>query len=688
MREVIVGVPFYKNAQLVDPLVRSILGLRIDRSSYRLSFLFVVDSPSDIELVDKLKAACSLVRPTFPVEMIVNESNLGFVRSANVIIAKAVEADADLILLNSDVELFEDTVQEMLEVAESDPMIGFVSPRTNDTTICTFPVPSTEIDDPAGMYADFRSVARRLPRAAYVPTAVGFCLLIKGKILRDFGSFDPIFGRGYNEENDLIMRANRCGYAAAIANWAFAYHSGGSSFALASEGTSELERRNSAILNERHSHYYPSIHRYFASPEYRSLVLVSKLRESSRLSIAFDFSSFGTHKNGTTEYGTNLLKSFVKLLHKKYAIFALCAQQVWQAHGLDKIDGLKWSSLDSDEQFSAVVRLSQPFNLPSLAMAPSRGAVTIVSMLDTIAYDCLQLRDPNMHRLWSFVMQFSDAVIYISEFSKNQFVRRFMSNPKVQHEVCMPSTDIEDYAPNGPAPATPGDYLLVVGNHFPHKSVRETVLLIREALPFEELRVLGVDLPEFPDVPSFESGHLHETFVRGLFRKAKAVVFPSHYEGFGFPLMHALGNHKVVFVRDMPVTHEIKARVSAPENIRVFKTNDDLVAQLTEGEFEWASPSRNLPDVGWDRTARELDAVLARALKSLTAETIEARRAQLDVLTDALNAAPELAAMHRERDHLRNQIDAVQRHINAMQNSTSWRITAPMRKLKQVFSRR
>ncbi len=42
-------------------------------------------------------------------------------------------------------------------------------------------------------------------------------MYIKWQILADLGVFDEIYGLGYNEENDLIMRANRCGYRAVIA---------------------------------------------------------------------------------------------------------------------------------------------------------------------------------------------------------------------------------------------------------------------------------------------------------------------------------------------------------------------------------------------------------------------------------------------------------------------------------------
>jgi GT2 family glycosyltransferase len=706
-QHVIVGVPFYKNPHLVEPLVGSILKLAVDRSKYDLSFLFVIDSPSDAELVRTLTEACDAVRAVFPVELIVNEMNLGFVGSANVIIANARARNADLILINSDVVLFEDTVQEMLAAASFDPMIGFVSPRTNNTTICAFPLPKSDADETTDNYRAFRVLAPKLPQVTYTPTAVGFCLLIKSRILQDFSGFDPIFTPGYNEENDLILRANRCGYLAVIANRAFAYHEGGSSFDVVDHGTHRLEKRHSAVIAARHPHYYTAVSAYFESADHHSLALIAQLGLESRPVVAFDFSSFGMHKNGTTEYGTCVLRSFIKLFANRYKPVAICDEAAWRAQGLHELAELSWSPTESDEKYSVVFRPGQPFDLRSVTLPNSRAAVVIYSMLDTIAYDCLHLRDPQLHRFWQFVMEHSDAVFYISEFSRDQFLRRFASRPHVRHVVSMPSTEVEEYrSSHSELSSTHDDYLLVVGNHFAHKAVREVVYLMREHLPGYRLRVLGSRLPELPDLVTFESGELHESTVAELYARATAVVFPSHYEGFGFPVMHALANRKIIFVRDLPVYAEIRARISTPENIRVFQTNQDLLQQLAASDFAWTDQSQSNNDVGWDRAARELEAEISRALESTNAAAIKQRLENLRILELALDSAA-LAREHervrardlRELDEQRAQIrmleESVARQTHGMAelrekmtsilSSTSWRITSPMRRLKTTI---
>jgi hypothetical protein len=169
-----------------------------------------------------------------------------------------------------------------------------------------------------------------------------------------------------------------------------------------------------------------------------------------------------------------------------------------------------------------------------------------------------------------------------------------------------------------------------------------------------------------------------------LYSRAKAVVFPSHYEGFGLPVLHALGNRKVIFVRDLPVYDEIRARISAPENIRVFKTKQDLARQLADGNFEWKVSDRVVTDVGWDRAARELEAEFVAAARSTSVEKIQKRLECLALLTKSLDAHDQRAVEEARALAIRKgeELQQAREELNAVHRSTSWRLTAPLRKLR------
>jgi glycosyltransferase involved in cell wall biosynthesis len=546
------------------------------------------------------------------------------------------------------------TLREIRLVADLDPMIGFVSPRLNTGKTSEFPISSNSNGTQPSEFdsiAAFETVAQHLPRKTYVPSAPPFCLLVRGKMLQEFGAIEALAGPSL-EENDLIARANLRGYRTAIANHAFAFYKGPSGFS-----------DNAQTIEARYPHYHAAIMRYPSSSEARALRLFACLAAKPPLPIAFDFSSYGRRQDGTTEYGTKTFASFVRLFGGKYRLHAFCDKAAWSRHGCDKLDGVIRLSTDSDTLFAAVIRLNQPFDIQAVALGPSRGAVTMVNMLDSIAYDCLQICPPELERLWSFAIEYSDVAIFPSAFSAEQFNHRFTGARHGRELISMPSTDINDYRHDAENAC---DYFLVIGNAFAHKAVRETVAAIRAKMPGAKVRVLGIKLPHLPDLISFESGLLDPDFVQSLFAGAKGVIFPSHCEGFGFPVMHALGSRKPVFVRDLPVYEEIRQRVAAPGNIHTFASLDELTNILYQ-EIRWDDDFRQIGDVGWDRTAREIEAALDAALKAATFEGNARRLTQLDLLADA--------------------VAGLQARVNIanIESSTSWRLTEPLRKLKTLL---
>ncbi len=57
----------------------------------------------------------------------------------------------------------------------------------------------------------------------------------------------------------------------------------------------------------------------------------------------------------------------------------------------------------------------------------------------------------------------------------------------------------------------------------------------------------------------YESGYLSEDFISALYSNCELVIFPSQYEGFGFPVMQAIQREKQVIVYDNDINQELKA---------------------------------------------------------------------------------------------------------------------------------
>ena len=63
-----------------------------------------------------------------------------------------------------------------------------------------------------------------------LPTAVGFCMLIRRVVLDRVGMFDPSFGRGYGEENEFCLRAQDAGFVHVLDDRTFIEHKGSMTF--------------------------------------------------------------------------------------------------------------------------------------------------------------------------------------------------------------------------------------------------------------------------------------------------------------------------------------------------------------------------------------------------------------------------------------------------------------------------
>jgi GT2 family glycosyltransferase len=207
-----------------------------------------------------------------------NATNLGFVQTCNRAVYDLDHSGNNVLLLNSDTRLTAGALQEMQAVLDLSPHHGAVCPRSNDATIATIPFFRRQANEPRSAERSidvYTNTVSRLPRYYISPVAVGFCLLIRRSLIDEFELFDEIFGRGYSEENDFCLRVNAFGYSSLIANHAFVYHEGSSSFGPAERA--RLDEAHSVIVRERYPHYPASVvtfihHDYSAADRFADLL--------------------------------------------------------------------------------------------------------------------------------------------------------------------------------------------------------------------------------------------------------------------------------------------------------------------------------------------------------------------------------------------------------------------------------
>lgn len=225
---VTVIVPVYGDLPTLVSCVESLLA-NIDRSAHRV--LLVNDCGPQAEEIER--ALLDLIEGQDGFAYARNPANLGFVGTCNRAVFELDRTDNDILLLNSDTVTTSGFLEELSAVLHLSPRHGAVCPRSNNATIASLPF---LLRDPTAARSVERTaevheaLSQDLPRFSIAPVAMGFCLLIRRDLIREYGLFDEAFAPGYGEENDFCLRVRKHGFVSVIAHRPLVFHVGGRSF--------------------------------------------------------------------------------------------------------------------------------------------------------------------------------------------------------------------------------------------------------------------------------------------------------------------------------------------------------------------------------------------------------------------------------------------------------------------------
>lgn len=219
-------VPVHNEWHVLRPCLESVEAF----TSYPNARVVILDDGSDAFVRERIEHWAAGPR-RLPVEVLRNETALGFVQNAN---RGFRETKGDFVaLLNSDTLVTPAWLIRLVNAMLSDRRIGCVMPMSNQ---CSF----HSLDVPMGwnVFQYSADLGRRMRRTCFDAVTVGgFCLLIRRETLDDVGLYDEIYGRGYGEESDWCMRARRRGWRVTGAEDVFVYHRGRVSFKTFKEET-------------------------------------------------------------------------------------------------------------------------------------------------------------------------------------------------------------------------------------------------------------------------------------------------------------------------------------------------------------------------------------------------------------------------------------------------------------------
>lgn len=207
---------------------------------------------------------------------------------------------------------------------------------------------------------------------------------------------------------------------------------------------------------------------------------------------------------------------------------------------------------------------SPHYNTAMLPVRAKKRVVTIHDAFHLAQINALPIKQ-KIYAKWMMykALENSDEIITVSEFSKNELLR--CTSQKYDEKINVFYNGISDilYNPENRWPIYSGiPYFLFVGNVKPHKNLENAIIgyknfLIRHPdlsdIKFvivgkkngfitgnnEQLQQLLCDEPILQNRIDF-TGYVSDDDLGNLYASATALVFPSFYEGFGFPPLEAM----------------------------------------------------------------------------------------------------------------------------------------------------
>ena len=223
----------------------------------RIADIVVVDDASPEPAVSEYLQALAADNKVI---LLRHEHNQGFVESVNE--AAGLHPDRDFVILNADTEVAGDWLQRLQHHARHNDAIATVTPFSNNATIASFPklIESNALprgETTTSLHALFSSENHQC--AVDMPTAIGFCTLIRRAAWQEAKGFDIVFGRGYGEEVDFCCKLSANGWQHLLAADVFVFHEGGVSFGAEAD---ERKVTAQAIVDERYPDYSDAVQQW------------------------------------------------------------------------------------------------------------------------------------------------------------------------------------------------------------------------------------------------------------------------------------------------------------------------------------------------------------------------------------------------------------------------------------------
>jgi len=216
-------------------------------------------------------------------------------------------------------------------------------------------------------------------------------------------------------------------------------------------------------------------------------------------------------------------------------------------------------------------------------------------------------------------LRIATMIITPTQAVRAQVIERFYAEPS--RVVAVPHGASEAFRPAGREDRAP--YFLYAGTLEPRKNLEQLIEAWRQVRRHcaVDLVLAGrrrADFPEFAPEPGLHmTGEVSDTGLARLYSGAVAVVYPSHYEGFGLPVLEAMQCGACVLISPDSALREVAGDtgliLDSPaawaEAMRAAAANPEWLKERREASLIRAR------EFSWQRAARLTRAVYEEAVR-------------------------------------------------------------------------
>ena len=408
-------------------------------------------------------------------------------------------------------------------------------------------------------------------------------------------------------------------------------------------------------------------------------VLVKKSGGAKRkIDIAVDCSWLGENETGAQTVISWFLKSLAKNLNIN-EIYLVNLPSGIPKYCQDRFDPSRFIIASPSTEVDVYWRPCQPDFLFDIVEARRIAKRVVITYFDLIAYDITTYPyHANLEQWEKYRViqednaELADLIVTISNDVRNQVIQSFnaVNATRIQtvgvgvDHIFSDSKNLESKASNLVKEAAKDRYLLFLGTNYPHKNLDFARLIVKTAFTGDDkpnLVIAGLmlhsdsnDSPKQFDPSEICLGSVTTADRDYLLKNAELVIYPTTAEGFGLvPFEAAAFGTPTLFTRFGPL-REMFPLDFLPETWELDEYVNSLHTLLSDGAArkQLVSEVSSLASgrLSWESVTNDLVASFY--------DSLERRSVFLD----------------------KSSLDAIQ-------NSFSWRITAPLRKIARCVAR-